>query len=170
MSGKPLSRQPLTRTRPKLRCPACGSMVDLPATDCSECGADLRTGALPKNEQLEFFLKHLKTGAKVAAFLLVVLVFYNGFLKYRFETRQAEHQSRADSRPRMLALEETPEAVKRLAKEHPVLARPYVRVIEARSAVIKYNQTMGKQQKALDELEKSAFGDPSSKHKREDQP
>ena len=37
--------------RPTLRCPACSFMVPLPAESCAKCGANLRTGEMPRSEE-----------------------------------------------------------------------------------------------------------------------
>lgn len=38
--------------RPKLRCPACSFMVPLPAENCPQCRANLRSGVVPASEDV----------------------------------------------------------------------------------------------------------------------
>ena len=63
----------------KLRCPNCVQLVNLPATDCPFCRADLRTGLAPPEEPENlWFRKGLKLSMIILAVLTPFLVWVIG--------------------------------------------------------------------------------------------
>ncbi|MCL2029093.1 MAG: hypothetical protein FWG97_01560 [Deltaproteobacteria bacterium] len=56
---------------PKLRCPGCGKLVTLPATECIFCGTDFRTGFTPEPEVKNL---RLKKAWKVSRYILLILI------------------------------------------------------------------------------------------------
>ncbi|MDR0882092.1 MAG: hypothetical protein LBP55_06075, partial [Candidatus Adiutrix sp.] len=72
----------------RVRCPGCGSLIALPATTCSRCQTNLRTGARPEKKFFDespemvrksltlFAIKQIKRG------LLISLLIAAGVLGY----------------------------------------------------------------------------------------
>ena len=58
--------------RAALRCPACAFMAPLPATHCPRCGANLSTGFIPVNEELENAARRKRRLVAGLALLLII--------------------------------------------------------------------------------------------------
>jgi hypothetical protein len=62
--------------RPKLRCPACSSLVTLPAELCPRCGAHLRTGYRPEAEEAPAGRGRLILGLAVLVLVIAAAVLF----------------------------------------------------------------------------------------------
>ena len=55
--------------RPKLRCPVCSTMVELPAVDCPKCSTNLRTGYTPPDNS-----RYLRSRLIFGGFVLLLVI------------------------------------------------------------------------------------------------
>ena len=87
----------------QVRCPACGSLVQLPATHCSACRADMRTGLGRKwtlSERLEGLVRPGKLLRLIVTVLIIVGLITAGFKGYNYW--QAQQQPPVDDVRAML--------------------------------------------------------------------
>ena len=83
----------------QVRCPACGSLVQLPATHCSACRADMRTGLGRQwtlSERLEELVKPGKLLKLVVTILIIIGLITAAFKGYNHW--QAQQQPEEDVR------------------------------------------------------------------------
>lgn len=68
--------------RPKLRCPACSFMVPLPAENCPQCRANLRSGIVPASEEEETSNRGrlIIAGLVLLVIIGLAVVFFSGVL------------------------------------------------------------------------------------------
>lgn len=104
-----LKSNPQTR-RPGLRCPACGSEVELPANFCPHCKANLRTGMRPPKRFTIPHLPPLGTVLKIGVVLLACILLWSQTLMEKHSYKEA-------------TLGQT---IKNLAQEHPIIMKPYL--------------------------------------------
>ncbi len=148
--------QPVRPSRPQLRCPACGSLISLPARECPECQADLRTGRRPRKWyrlRLNRCPRIVRRGLKLIVTLGLAAWAWLAIQNYRFAPP-----------PPPTASPGAPDSFQRLAADHPALLRPYVLVYKSRAAVSNYNTQLGNRQEFWQELART---DPNELTERE---
>ncbi|MDR1045598.1 MAG: hypothetical protein LBP33_10850 [Candidatus Adiutrix sp.] len=114
----PQEMNPQDDRRPKLRCPACASLVTLPAEKCPRCGAHLRTGYRPEAEEAPGWRGRLILGLAV-----LILVIASAAL---FFVLSADNQPKAAAGPSPLkpgALGETLDGAQNLS-DLPLALQP----------------------------------------------
>lgn len=161
MTGKKTSAPPWVTTplprstrRPQLRCPACGSTFTPPAEICPDCRVDLRLGRrkrqfLPDWLQLPpEIMRPLKTATIIGLALAFGGAAVSGVHGYL---------NRPPAPP--AAVPRAPDSFQRLAREYPVLLRPYVIMYKTRAAVAEQRDNLTYRQHFMEELAKSVNAD-----------
>lgn len=98
--------------RPKLRCPGCGAMVELPATICPHCHTDFRTGQILKDETAPAKGKSI-IGAVV---IIVILLAAGGILFLKSGDPKSTQVVQPETSPAQSDVNEAVESVKSLAE------------------------------------------------------
>jgi hypothetical protein len=84
---------PQTQRRARLRCPVCSAMVILPAIECFECGANLRTGYRERKDRFPL-IKLLTVAATLLCFGMLSLFYFGVF---NMPSRKADFINSADN-------------------------------------------------------------------------
>ena len=140
---------------PRLRCPACSSVVEMPAQQCPRCGVNLRTAYIKPGRKR---FSRLAPAAR-AGIMMLGIVALAGVATVWEPSPEPERTAKAEpvqiesGPPPLRVIEGAPPNFWRLAAEHPVMLRPYIIVYEARAAIMQANERFEKRQRLLEELE-----------------
>lgn len=118
---------------PKMRCPACGDLIALPADTCPDCGVVLRNwlpGMPQAQEPSSVIVNSLKMTVKVMLLVGLSVILVKAFWPRDYTKSGTDFQS--------------------LAREHPVLLKPYVVVYETRQIIDGANDSLTRRQRIIE--------------------